>query len=95
MAHESYCGHMELPYFQRRQNLKWTLCSEVGRYTFTYTIDTINISGHFKIDSLEAKETHFSDLSSRLAAHKGTDRSQSSARDICPNDNSEKLARDT
>ena len=52
------------------------------------TLATIKILGHSKLDSLEAKENHFADISVRSAALKGTKSNQISVmiqRDISPN----------
>ena len=61
------------------------------------TLAIIKISGHSKLDSLEAKGNYLADISARNVALKGTNSSQSSVmvqRDISPNDNLEKLARE-
>ena len=57
----------------------------------------IKILGRSKLDSLEAKGNHLADISTRNAALKGNNSSQTSflvQRDISPNDNLEKLARE-
>ena len=56
----------------------------------------IKILGHSNFDSLEAKGNHLYDLSTRNAALKETNSSQTASmawRDISPNDNLEKVAR--
>lgn len=45
------------------------------------TLATIKIPGHSKLDSLEAKENHFADISIRNAALKGTKRNQNLCHD--------------
>ena len=57
----------------------------------------IKVLGHSKLDSLEARVNHFADNSARNAAFKRTTSIQTSVmiqRDISPNDNLEKLARE-
>ena len=54
------------------------------------TLATIKIPGHSKLDSLEAQENHFADISIRNATLKGTKSNQISVtiqRNISPNDN--------
>ena len=57
----------------------------------------IKIPGHSKLEFLEAKGNHLTDISARHAVLKGTNSSQTSVmikRDISTNDNLEKLARE-
>ena len=50
---------------------------------------------HCKLESLEVQGNHFVDISARNVTLKGSKSSQTSAqRDISPNDNLEKLARE-
>ena len=57
----------------------------------------IKIPGHSELDSLEARRNQLADISARPAAVQRTNSSQTSVmvqRDIFPNDNLEKLARE-
>ena len=66
------------------------------KYFLPATLTIIKILGHSKLDSLEAKGNYIAGISTRKAALKGTNSSQTSVivqGDIFPNDNLEKLAR--
>ena len=58
------------------------------------TLAITNIPGHSKLYSLEAKGNHFADISAGNAALKGANRILLVQRNIPPNDNLEKLAKE-